>query len=93
MKTNLPRELSPRAKKLVLGGTDEEVVALIRLGRNATRSEIEATLAKKGGKIRSWMEDTHLASIRLPASALARIAELTGITYVDVGGSMGPSKK
>ena len=85
VKARLSRRLSPQARKLVLRQSREESVrALVQVAPTADLEALRAELEGHGAKVSSWMEETRLLTIEVDVGHLAEVAELPGVTYVDV---------
>lgn len=84
MKHRLSSRLSPRAKKMALtGGEEVPVRALIQVAPAADPDELRGALAAVGAEAGSWSSETRLLVAEIPAGALARVAELPGVVYVE----------
>jgi hypothetical protein len=86
MKAKLSSRLSPGAKKQLLSAREGEVLhSLLQVAPTANVPGLCQELEAVGAAVRSWMEETRLMSIDIPAERLADVADLQGVTYVEAG--------
>ena len=91
MTERLPRNLSPKAKWLLLEADDRAVVtALVKVGVAADREDLERRVTDLGGRVRSWSPGTGLVALELPAGQLGELAGLDGVVYVETGEAYRP---
>lgn len=90
MQHRLPSNLSPRAKRLLLTADEQQHVrALVQIAPTADARELEHRIAELGGSIDSWMPDTSLISLDVPAARLGELAGIDGVVYVETGEAYG----
>ena len=91
MKTRLSSRLSPGAKKQFLSaGTGDTFQGLLQVAPTADIPSLHRELAAVGGTVRSWMEETRLMSVEIPAERLPEVADFQGVTYVEAGTKYRP---
>jgi len=59
------------------------VNALLQVAPTADLPALRTSLEACGGRVGSWMEETRLLSVELPAGQLGEVADLPGVVYVD----------
>jgi hypothetical protein len=85
MSQKLSSKLSPQAKKAVMLGSNQPVVALMQMAPSADRVATEHALQALDADLRSWSDTTGVATIALPADNLDRLADLEGVVYIEIG--------
>ena len=84
MKTKLSSRLSPGAKKQLLSAREGEILhSLLQVSPTADVPSLRQDLAAVGAAVRSWMEETRLMSVDIPAERLTEVADFRGVTYVE----------
>lgn len=84
MKHRLSNRLSPGAKKRFLAGAPEEPVrCLLQVAPAADAPALRRGVEALGGTVQSWMTETRLLGVQVPAGTLAALADLPGVAYVD----------
>lgn len=82
----LPRNLSPRAKKSLLTATGDEVVrVLVQVAPIADDDALEQQIVEVGGTVGSRIGETRQLTVDLPARRLGELADLDGVVYVETG--------
>jgi hypothetical protein len=85
MSQKLSNKLSPQAKKAVMLGSDQLVVALVQMAPAADRVATERSLQALQAALRSWSNTTGIATVELRADKLDRLADLEGVVYIEIG--------
>lgn len=85
MTQQLPRNLSPRAKRRLVRATtrDDRVRSVVMVAATADSEDLTRSVAALGGTAQSWSGETGLLTVELPAAALGNLAELNGVVHVD----------
>lgn len=84
MQQRLPSNLSPKAKKLLLTADEQQHVrVLLQLAPTADTDSVASRIAEIDGTIDSWMHDTGLLSLDVPAARLGDLAGIDGVVYVE----------
>jgi hypothetical protein len=85
MSQKLSNKLSPQAKKAVMLGSDQLVVALVQMAPAADRVGTVHSLQALQAVLRSWSNATGIATVELRADKLDRLADLEGVVYIEIG--------
>lgn len=87
MKAKLSSRLSPTAKKQLLSAREGDMCqGLLQIAPAADVPSLRRDLAAVGASVQSWMEETRLMSVQVPAERLGEVADLQGVTYVEAAG-------
>jgi hypothetical protein len=74
---------------LLTADEQQQVRALVQIAPTADPRELEHRIAELGGSIDSWMPDTSLVSLDVPAARLGELASIDGVVYVETGEAYG----
>ena len=86
MKAKLSSRLSPQAKRQFLTAAEGDVFhGLLQIAPTADVSGLRQDLTEVGATVQSWMEETRLMSVDVPAERIGDVADLHGVTYVEAG--------
>lgn len=86
------RKMSPNAKKAVLTeAASTRVLATVEVRAGVASDELDEHLARLEATRRGWSATSRLLTIEIPAGRLQELAELREVTYLQVGGAMGPN--
>jgi hypothetical protein len=90
MAQKLSAKLSPKAKKALMIGGNESVVALVTMAPNADRAELERAIGALGGAVQTWDRTTAVAAVEAPAAKLGELADLDAVVYIEIGETYRP---
>lgn len=90
MKRQLPKNLAPSARKLVMTRLHESTLVSIQLeyASEKNRESIEQFLVDLGVNIKAVQKETRNMSLETSSGNLEAIADLDGVVYLDVNSKL-----
>jgi len=90
VKRQLPKNLAPGARKLVMTNSDEGTLVSISLeyASDKKRESIERSLVDLGVNIKAVQQETRNMSLETSSANLEAIADLDGVVYVDANSKL-----
>ena len=84
----LPKQLSPKLRKVVLTGEDRCLVVQLKVAPDTDFEELEAELREVGATMRSASQASGLVSVEVKTKSLIELTKIRGVVYIDAGSPM-----